>query len=209
MDQQYTGVAVNCPTVFDVGANVGLFTLQQIAEHPEGLTAYVFEPDPETVTRLRRNLQQYMGPRWKMHVFNSACGAETGVLPFVRFQSTNSHFAESDDTSDTISVSVFKLDEIVRDNSVPQIDLLKIDVEGAELSVLKGAEQFALPMTRHLTLEYHGDENRDAVSCFLSKRGFELVSENRLKSILSFLASRDSPMLSTQSNCSLLLPEGK
>jgi len=70
---------------------------------------------------------------------------------------------------------------------------------------LRGAERFALPITQRPILEYHGYEKRDAVVDFLSKRRFELLSEYKLESILSFRASWDSPMLSTQSNRFLLL----
>jgi len=69
-----------------------------------------------------------------------------------------------------MEVEVDTLDNIVSQLKVPRIDLLKVDVEGAELEVLKGAEE-SLKITRNIAMELHFESCR--VKEYLEKRGFE------------------------------------
>jgi FkbM family methyltransferase len=59
-----------------------------------------------------------------------------------------------DDTLNPMKVKCTTLDRLTA--SIPQIDLLKVDVEGAELAVLEGAHE-TLKKTKRIVVEIHGD----------------------------------------------------
>ncbi len=70
------------------------------------------------------------------------------------------------------------LSGFLREEELQRVDLLKIDVEGAELDVLAGIEDADWPTITQIVVEVHqADEHREAVARLLESRGFELVWE--------------------------------
>jgi tRNA pseudouridine-54 N-methylase len=77
-------------------------------------------------------------------------------------------------------VEALTLDEVVEIYKVRKIDLMKIDVEGCEIEVLKGGER-ALQLVEKIVLECHSEELKRQVKAFLESKGFEEVLEKRLE----------------------------
>ena len=81
------------------------------------------------------------------------------------------------------------LSNICREYSIPRIDLLKIDVEGAELDVLRGIEEEDWPKIKQIAMEIHYSENlRDETKKLLHSRGFnriEGVEAETVKGLIS------------------------
>lgn len=143
--------------VWDVGANVGLFTFAAAAaakaagaavpgRNADGLhtgMVLALEPDTWLVNLLRRSLR-IPNDRAPVEVLPVAAGARTGVAGFciaTRNRSTNYlrgfGTAEAGGVRQEQTVPVFALDDLLA--YFPPPDLLKIDVEGAEVEVLTGA----------------------------------------------------------------------
>ena len=70
-----------------------------------------------------------------------------------------------------IEVETVLLDDIINELKIKKIDFLKIDIEGAELEALKGAEK-SLKITRNIAMELHYDGEDEEVKKFLEERGF-------------------------------------
>jgi FkbM family methyltransferase len=127
-------------TVFDIGANVGFVTL--VAARLVGPSGRVvaFEPVPENVESIRENLA-LNDVDW-VELRETAVGREAGsarmivsdISAFSRLETTSVPDAERE----RIDVSITSIDELVSSGSVPVPDLVKIDVEGAELEVIEG-----------------------------------------------------------------------
>jgi FkbM family methyltransferase len=129
----------------DVGAHVGNHTLY--FAHMLGLKTISFEPNPTTYALLEANirdngLEEICRPR------NAAVGAATGHVRASQPPDSNSGMAtvKADPTG---RVPLVRLDDDVRGE--PRIDVVKIDVEGWELEVLKGGEAV---IARHRPLLY-------------------------------------------------------
>jgi FkbM family methyltransferase len=127
--------------VFDVGANQGHFSKELSRYHPKS-TFYCFEPFPETFDILKVNL-----PESNFHHFKLALGdiAETIMVSQndANQSDTNTlvNFKDSGNQSNKVSIQINTLDKFIIEHSMESIDLLKIDTEGFDLKVLKGAEK--------------------------------------------------------------------
>lgn len=131
-------------TLFDVGANVGEFTLE-ILEAFRGHTfnLHVFEPSGRAWSQLRQRVPNTAN----VHLHQAAMGLEDGTteLYFPDEGSTLASLYKRDlsHTNRTFGkkevVNVVSLDRFCAQNKIEYINLLKMDVEGHELAVLKGA----------------------------------------------------------------------
>ena len=145
--------------VVDVGANHGDFAEAAAAYFPEANVLLV-EPLPHLHEELERRCIRH-GGKWLLE--KSALGAEEAVLPLhvaagqdaigsmVGF-SPEYQQANPQTEIDQLRCKVRRLDAVVAEQNIPFIDLLKIDVEGFEFQVLKGATA-VLERTRALIVE--------------------------------------------------------
>jgi len=126
-------------TVVDVGANHGWYTL--MASHLVGSagTVVAVEPDARALNILKRTLAVNSCSD-NVIVVERAVGDQTGVREFVQAPSSAvSHLRRNHESAvTTVLVEVESLDSILEKHGVAAVDIVKIDVEGAELEVLCG-----------------------------------------------------------------------
>jgi FkbM family methyltransferase len=122
----------------DVGANVGLHTLA-IARHvSEGGAVVAFEPHPANHRLLVHNLEQNR----LRHVAAENCGlAEAAATLTGTARADGGNWSLASHGDYRFEVQLIRLDDYLRDHPLPRLDLMKIDVEGAEVRVLRGARQ--------------------------------------------------------------------
>lgn len=123
--------------IIDVGANIG-WTAMKMARLAVGGWVMAFEPDPLNFSRCSENLARNTLPNLK--VFPVALGNSEGRVPMEIRTPSNRGGNRIAPNGDGISaVELTRLDEIIGRFPDDRIDLIKIDVEGYELHVLKGA----------------------------------------------------------------------
>jgi FkbM family methyltransferase len=119
----------------DIGANIGSYTV--LAGGHVGASVVSIEPVPKTFEHLKTNIAiNQIGE--KVMVYNFALGNEKGQISFTSTLDTMNHVATQAETN-TIQVPVETLDTVLQKEKDPV--LLKIDVEGFETNVLKGATE--------------------------------------------------------------------
>lgn len=126
----------------DIGANVGFFT---VALGSIGYSqVHSFEPVPETFSILSKNIE-VNGLKEKTVVNCLGVSDDEGYIEFKLFEKSPAinRLANSNDlkTGKTQKVSVVRLDDYCLSENIERIDFLKIDVEGMENLVLKGAQK--------------------------------------------------------------------
>ena len=121
-------------TFVDVGANLGAYSI--LASKVVGAKSIAFEPLPDTAKRLREQLHLNQIEDL-VTVMNCGVGSQNGVLAFTNSEDTRNRVSSSRDGGEVTQVPVVTLDSAI-DHAGPMI--LKIDVEGYEYEVLKGAE---------------------------------------------------------------------
>jgi FkbM family methyltransferase len=131
-------------TVLDIGAHHGYYTL--LASRKVGPRGFVLaiEPSPRERKRLRLHLR--INRCKNVHVESRALGEAAGSAEFYLIRGTetgcNSLRAPNvPQDTERVSVSVECLDGVLQDHRIECVDFIKLDVEGAELSVLRGARQ--------------------------------------------------------------------
>ncbi len=128
------------PVIFDVGANVGRYS-EAVLERIAGARLYAFEPSATAFPKLQAGLGQ------RARTFRYALGAENSEEPLYadRPGSEMGSLIRRDlhrhglAVAEQETVVVRRLDSLCDELDVERIDLLKIDAEGAELDVLRGA----------------------------------------------------------------------
>jgi FkbM family methyltransferase len=154
--------------VYDVGANIGFFSL--IAGRL-GATVHAFEPVPENVIAIRENaaLNDLL-----IEVHETAVadydGRSTVSLPDEASWSHLTDLGEHPDATRTIDVAVTTLDAF---GGAP--DVVKIDVEGYEVEVLKGMTGLLTAARPILIIELHGTRN-DIVAKLLTDHRYTLTN---------------------------------
>jgi FkbM family methyltransferase len=126
--------------VFDVGANVGFFSLLAARLVGPGGRVVAFEPVPDNVVWARANARRNGFDH--LEVMATAVGASTGHAELLLTRhpggATVCEGATDDEVLARIEVPMVALDELVELGAVPAPSFVKIDVEGAEAEVLSG-----------------------------------------------------------------------
>lgn len=134
------------PLILDCGANIGLSVLYFKKEHP-GAVIKAYEADPEISRILQKNLKE--NAVTDVEVISKAVWTNNDGVSFSSEGADGGSIFGNSQTSRIPSIRL--KDEIAR---YPRIDLLKIDIEGAEYDVLRDCGD-SLKNIRHLFVEYH------------------------------------------------------
>jgi FkbM family methyltransferase len=156
-------------TVVDVGACIGDTTVPMAIKTGEKGTVIAIEPEPRNIRFLRANTS----------CFNNVCIIQKAAWnrkETIRFNLHTSCTGHSiiDQSKNYMEVQADTLDNIVKDWD--RIDSCKIDVQGAELEVLEGAEEM-LRKTKNIAVETHYSGEKalyPKVAAFLKTRNFSV-----------------------------------
>ena len=156
----------------DIGANVGSWAtiLAQLCDE-----VHAFEPNPQALPILRG----YMTTRQNVRLFDAAVGDTVGDLDLHLYANSAwaSAYRENDldawrdgEPSETIRVPRVTLDALGYD--ARPVDFVKIDVEGAECDVLRGAAGMIVRRHPRMLIEIHSAANREWALDFLDAHGY-------------------------------------
>jgi len=125
-------------TVFDVGANIGCTAILFGAAARE---VHAFEPSPTTFSLLQHNVLASGLANVQLHNFGLGAGNFKSKLTFSPYNRSGGFVSDQTRAGTgfvTENISVRSLDSFIREQAAAQLDLMKIDVEGFELHVLRG-----------------------------------------------------------------------
>jgi len=191
--------------VFDVGANIGLFTLFVQQRWPQS-RVYAFEPVPPIFEKLRANASLH-----GLNVMPFECGLSNerkraSVTYYPKMSAMSGVYAdkEADEqivrdflthqnglaaeyadellagrfNSETFDCELKRLSDVIREHDIERIDLLKIDVEKSELDVLKGVDEEDWKKIEQIVVEVHDVNGRVAhVVELLKRHGYTVAVE--------------------------------
>lgn len=151
---------------FDIGANVGIYSLL-FAKYSKFV--YAFEPFPRNLKFLNKTIN--LNKVENVKIIPYAVTNKEGV----------SWFQEGENVAEgklspggALKVKTISLDNFIKKKGI-EPNLLKIDVEGAELSVLEGAKNYMLENKPVLLIETHGETLKKNCFKFLDEIGYKKV----------------------------------
>jgi FkbM family methyltransferase len=159
--------------VYDIGANVGFYTLlASVLVGPKG-KVFAFEPVPRNLRYLKQHLR--INGIKNVSVIEAAVADRDGMAQFDTGPNASMGHLAADGS---LTVRTLTLDGMVAKGELPPPDYLKIDVEGAELLVLSGAA-FLLENTRPTVfLATHGQDVHQKCCRLLESFGYQLRAVN-------------------------------
>lgn len=125
--------------VVDVGANLGYYTLlAALLTGPEG-RVYAFEPAPSTFKTLLRNIELNAAPN--VEVYEAALSDTHGVVSLIEGAQDDFNRIGPAGEGARREAPCWTLDQFVEANRIQRVDLVKVDIEGAEHKFLLGARK--------------------------------------------------------------------
>jgi FkbM family methyltransferase len=154
---------------YDIGANVGFYTLlASVVTGSEGIV-YAFEPLPRNLVYLHRHVDMNRLPN--VAVFDCALGDTNGEVGFWEGDSpSEAHIA----VDAPLKVRMFTLDHVREAYQLKPPDVLKIDVEGAEAAVLRGAVNTLCEYSPVIVLATHGADVHQTCVELLAEYGYQV-----------------------------------
>ena len=151
--------------ILDIGANIGVFTLY-CTEISDNVFIYAYEPNPKTNETLRRNIvANNLEDRVK--IYDEAVGrarSDFRIWTNVPSLIASGYGATAPSHEEgSITVPMVDLNEVV-DRVGQSVELLKIDIEGAEADLLEAASLLTLNKIKRVVLEYHEYLGTDALT---------------------------------------------
>jgi len=167
-------------TVVDVGGHIGSFTLKVAGEVGPGGLVVTIEPSTENFNLLSRNVET--NRLSNVRLYKVAAGSREGGevdLQLAKRRGENSLYgAAKSEPIGRERVPMRTVDSIVQELHLTRVDFMKIDVEGAELEVLKGSSETLLKYGPAIAMETHDfGPSEQEISAFLKERGYSVRIE--------------------------------
>jgi FkbM family methyltransferase len=161
--------------VLDVGANIGFITsLCSYKTGPAG-KVWSFEPNPIILSRLNKNIRNNQYPNTTLYPFALSDSNKEGYLELPETFTYNQGVAyvkNGTHSTNAIKIELRKLDDMIDSGTI--INVLKIDVEGHELTVLRGAGQI-IENKQITNIVYEDHEPYPSeIAAFLAGKGYTI-----------------------------------
>jgi FkbM family methyltransferase len=161
--------------VFDVGANVGIFSMY--ASTFKGVHIYSFEPHPLNYSLLVKNVS--MNNNEKITCVNRALGIGNETRYLIEGSIPGGHklatMEEGGATPDLIKVETATLASVFIENNISKINFLKMDCEGAEGEIIRSLDSEGWKKIKKVAIEFHDNCSilkHDEILNILKSEGF-------------------------------------
>jgi FkbM family methyltransferase len=167
----FSGMVGPNSVIFDVGGNVGFYTLLASVLTGRDGKVYVFEPLPGNLFFLRKHLQ--LNRINNVTVVEAAVSNLDGPVHFDEGpRGEMAHISEAG----RLRVNSLTLDSLYERGEIPAPDFIKMDIEGAEFNALTGARQLLMETHPAIFLATHGHKVHTDCCGFLDAMGYKLKS---------------------------------
>ena len=126
---------------YDIGANVGFFSVLAARLVGTGGKVYAFEPFPQSAEAIRKNAA-LNGFEQIVEVWQGAVSDRSGIGRLsIRGECNTFRLEDKAEPDRSVAVPLYVIDELVTGKKIRPPDLVKIDVEGHEVQVLRGMQE--------------------------------------------------------------------
>lgn len=172
-DEYEVDLDFNPATIIDAGANVGLASIYFANKYPKA-SVYCVEPEKSNFDLLKQNVAGYKNIHPLKNAISNVAGEVINVVDtgggnwaFRTEAVESSQDKKVNDSARTITIT-----DIIKQYGIDTIDILKVDIEGAEAQLFESGYNEWLPRTRCLIIELH-----DRFAPGSSRTVFKAISE--------------------------------
>ncbi|MDR2391809.1 MAG: FkbM family methyltransferase [Planctomycetota bacterium] len=185
---EYGGGMKENDVVFDLGANVGLFSTVALAKE---CTVHAFEPTPFTLEILKKNLSLYDGGRYEAYPWavTDRCGKAVFNVndDFSRDYTLGVNSMLERKGFKQIEVDTVSLDAFVDENGIDRVDFIKADIEGAERLMLAGAKKTLARFAPKLALcTYHLPDDPEVMERLILEANPKYIIEHKWEKLYAY-----------------------
>lgn len=179
-----TKILPDKPFVVDIGANAGYFDVLLLSKINKA-KIFAYEPLPHNIDLIKSIVKQNLWLQQNLFFYQKAVtGIKQENLELYMENTSNNQvvasvFADFDERNNSrISVPCISLTDIINQNNLPQIDLLKMDCEGSEYDIIYNTDKNYIQRIKILVAEVHDLDNEKnnitALTIYLKSLGFSV-----------------------------------
>ena len=171
----------DCKTVIDLGANIGLTSLY-LTHHFPACRVLAVEPDPDNFRLLSKNLGSLIA-KGTCQAIQAAVWSEEKSLVISDTAEQGEHWMRqvgvaSNCNDSRPTVQGLTMQSLLAHSGFAEVDLLKVDIEGAEVELFQGDLSW-MKQIRALAIEFHDDtRTRSNFDTHLQAYGFRIADAN-------------------------------
>jgi len=157
----------------DIGANCGMFTIPLARKLGNNGRVISIEAERKNVELLKRNVK--LNKLENVHIIDKGCYSKKGEMTFYldRF-GTGGHSLLEIKNAKKETIKIDTIDNILRDLKIKHVDLIKVDVEGVEIEVFKGAKNTLKRSHPKMVFEAMTPKKIEEIKKFLSKYKYKI-----------------------------------
>lgn len=167
-------------TILDIGVNKGYFTLLSAKLMKDKGRILSFEPHPENCYWIKKSISANGYKSIKL--FQIALFNKNGEMKLFNAEKSGHYSLVRSKGLGSINVPTKKLDDIITEHKIRKVDLIKIDVEGAEIQVLEGSFKLLAQQNPKLIIDIHIID-RKKLFRMLEKFGFKIFDYSTNKCV--------------------------
>lgn len=151
--------------ILDLGAHKGFFSIYASVLNENNAQIYAFEAAEKNFLEAKKNLKENHIKNVKIK--NLAIWTEDTEKEFYFSEDSHNHSFYGEGEGKKLSCTC--LESIFKKNRLEKVDLIKMDLEGAEFAIIENAPTDLLKKVKTIFIEYHLDVNRDGLNILKNK----------------------------------------
>lgn len=165
------------PIIFDIGSNVGLFSLYAASKFPNA-KILSYEPITANFKHLEKN--KNLNKHCRITAINKAVAGHSGEVTIVyeqdyEYSTTATIIGDKSYNKKEVTVSCLRLQDIFDEHKLDKCDFMKMDCEGAEFDIIYNCPKDYLSRIGQIAMEVHGDRRaNEELKKYLTQNGFEV-----------------------------------
>ncbi|MDY6950128.1 MAG: FkbM family methyltransferase [Thermodesulfobacteriota bacterium] len=161
----------------DIGAHIGKYTVRLARKLGDNGQVVAIEPEKNNFNVLKKNVK--LNRLSNIHLVNAACSDRDGESPlYVVDQCTTLHSLYANNGKEQVIVKSLTLDTVLSQLNIERVDLVKIDVEGAEVDVIRGSTKALREYHPKIIFEAWNGKHLQETASMLKPFNYEITPLN-------------------------------